>query len=132
MSSNCVPPHLLAELTEARDYFLGDPSLRTATTPVEGPDGKRHGGTHFERVEKPSGINFSRAYTLGPSDQSQNSVASPVKWGKLDRHIPTPGSVDELPDSRVVRAKYVRVCVLCAVNLYCARNGRYFRSHHKL
>lgn len=112
-SSNCVPPHLLAELTEARDYFLGDPSLRTATLPVEGPDGKRHGGTHFERVEKPSGINFSRAYTLGPSDQSQNSVASPVKWGKLDRHVSTPGSIDDLPDSRVVRAKYVRVCVSC-------------------
>ena len=110
-----MSPQLLAEFTDARDYFLGDPALRTATLPVRGADGKLHGGTHFERVEKPHGIANTRAYTLGPSDQSQNSVASPVKWGKLDRHVPTPGSVTELPDSRVVRAKYVRVCALCVI-----------------
>ena len=115
-----MPSQLLVEFTAARDHFLGDPVLRTATLPVRGVDGKLHGGTHFERVEKLQGIVNTRAYTLGPSDQSQNSVASPVKWGKLERHVPTSGSVVELPDSRVVRAKYVRVC-----ELYCKSYGKY-------
>ena len=70
------------------------------------------GGTHFERVENPQGIMGTRAYTLGPSDQSQNSVTSPVAWGKLDRSKPTPGSAEELPDNRSVRPALMKVGVL--------------------
>ena len=90
MSSNCVTPHLLAELTEARDYFLGDLSLRTTTTPVEGPDGKRHGGTHFERVEKPSGINSAVHTPLALATKVRtlwHHLLTGGSWIAISRHL---------------------------------------------
>lgn len=93
---------------EARDAVLGPADQRTSTRPVDSPTGCRVGGTAFEREEHPTGVHGARAFTLACSTQHQNSVYSPVAWGKLPREG-DPGSVDELPANRQIRARYLKV-----------------------
>lgn len=106
-----MPEDLLAQFAEARTDVLGPRAERTASKPAEQDDGTLAGGTLFERQEKPVGVHDARAYTLACSDQTQNSLYSPVAWGKLDKTLPNPGSVDELPADMQIRAKYLAVCI---------------------
>ena len=91
--------------------ILGPVEDRTPAAPQEDSTGRRTGGTLFERVERPVGIQQSRAYTVATSHQVQNTVYSPVKWGKLDSSSRPPGSVDELPANRKIRPGFIAVRV---------------------
>lgn len=131
---SCISAALLKQFEQERDHFLGPRELRSPSVPVIGADGNLIGGTHFERTECPQGLSGSRAYTMGPSDQAQNSVASPVAWGKIPRDTPSPGSVDDLPESRTVRPSYInvrmRACLLR--NVVLKVSGRYLLKSQPL
>lgn len=109
-----VPPHIQQALVEARDEVLGPRDQRTSSK-SDGRDGTYVGGTAFEREERPTSVHEGRAYTLACSDQQQNSVYSPVAWGKLPRNVNAgedPACVDELPHHRRLRALYLKARLL--------------------
>ena len=108
-------PDLARSLDNSVEDFLGPKADRTANKPVTGPNNEFVGGTLFERVEQPVGIANTRAYTMAASNQVQNSVYSPVAWGKLDRSESVPASVDELPEHRRLRPTFVNVCDTCRI-----------------
>ena len=107
-----LAPSEVSELLGARMDFLGSREERSATAPVENGAGEFLGGTFFERVERPAGIEKdSRAYGVASSDQKQNSVMGPISWGKLARGTPIPASQQDLPSNRQVRPVFIKVMV---------------------
>lgn len=109
----------ITSLLEARMTFLGPREERSATAPVENGTGEFTGGTFFERVERPDGIEKdSRAYGVASSDQRQNSVMGPISWGKLPRGTPIPASQEELPLDRQVRPAFIKVAILNILDKY--------------
>ena len=115
VSSDPTDVDLAHSLDNAVEEFLGPKSERTANKPVAGPDDVLVGGTHFERLERPVGIDNTRAYTMAASDQVQNTVYSPVAWGKLNRSQTIPASVDDLPEHRRLRPRFVNVRDTCSI-----------------